>query len=550
MRSKTYWENRAESRVHESQKNADQTIFQIAAAYDQAVQNLNADIENIFANLQLKNGLDAAEAKRILNQKIPNFVYKAMLKLLPKVQSKKVQNWLKARINAQAYKARITRAEALKESIYMQLKMLADVELTKSEALYLDTIEESYYKTAFDFQKGIGYGMYVAELSEKTMKGILANPWSGGNYSNRVWKNTDYLAECLNEIVTSGLLSGKSWTKMSKAIQEKNLVKTIQGEMDKGKFAAHRLIRTETAYMNEQASLLSMQDNGVEAVEILATLDKRTSDICQKADGNKVLVDEIRIGVNHPPFHPYCRSTSIPVVDMAGMGTRIARDPDTGENYKVPANMKYEEWKRTFVKTDISEKGSYSQGIKRIGNNIVDLGYINSAEFRKKFSRITNNSKVNDAVRRYAIAMLTHRNGTDGEDLYIIDAETGELLIRKNSGKNELGVELTVEEFIPFKEKYKNNMIAMHNHPTNLYPTGSDFAVSGYRRYKFGIVVTHDGRVFKYRHGNNPFLPNALDARVDKYSKAPYNLSIENAHLRVIEEFKKEYGILWEEIMI
>lgn len=548
MRSKTYWENRAESRVHESQKNADQTIFQIAAAYDQAVQNLNADIENIFANLQLKNGLDAAEAKRILNQKIPNFVYKAMLKLLPKVQSKKVQNWLKARINAQAYKARITRAEALKESIYMQLKMLADVELTKSEALYLDTIEESYYKTAFDFQKGIGYGMYVAELSEKTMKGILANPWSGGNYSNRVWKNTDYLAECLNEIVTSGLLSGKSWTKMSKAIQEKNLVKTIQGEMDKGKFAAHRLIRTEVAYMHEQSSLLSMQDNGVEAVEILATLDKRTSQICQKKDGDIVPIDEIKIGVNHPPFHPHCRSTSIPVVDMAGMGTRIARDPDTGENYKVPANMKYEEWKRTFVKTDISEKGSYSQGIKRIGNNTVDLGYINSAEFRKKFNRVTGNSKINDLLRRYAIAMLTHRNRTDGEDLYIINASTGDLLIRKNSGKNDLGVELTVDEFMPFMEKYKNNMIGMHNHPTNIYPTGSDFAVSGYRGYKFGIIVTHDGRVFKYRHGDKPFLPSIFDKRVDKYLTEPYNLGIEKAHLRVIEEFKKEYGILWEEI--
>lgn len=539
MRSKTYWENRAESRVHESQKNADQTIFQIAAAYDQAVQNLNADIENIFANLQLKNGLDAAEAKRILNQKIPNFVYKAMLKLLPKVQSKKVQNWLKARINAQAYKARITRAEALKESIYMQLKMLADVELTKSEALYLDTIEESYYKTAFDFQKGIGYGIHMAALSEHTMKSILNYPWSGEHYSNRVWNNTDYLAKQLNRIVTSVLLSGKDWRKMSKEIQR---------QMDVGKFAANRLIRTEVAYMNEQSSIASMQDNGTEAVEILATLDKRTSQICQKKDGDIVPIDEIKIGVNHPPFHPHCRSTSVPVVDMAGMGTRIARDPDTGENYKVPATMKYEDWKKTFVKTDISEKGSYSHGIERIGNNTVDLGYINSAEFRKKFNRVTGNSKINDLLRRYAIAMLTHRNRTDGEDLYIINASTGDLLIRKNSGKNDLGVELTVDEFMPFMEKYKNNMIGMHNHPTNIYPTGSDFAVSGYRGYKFGIIVTHDGRVFKYRHGDKPFLPSIFDKRVDKYLTEPYNLGIEKAHLRVIEEFKKEYGILWEEI--
>lgn len=54
--------------------------------------------------------------------------------------------------------------------------------------------------------------------------------------------------------------------------------------------------------------------------------------------------------MNHPPFHPYCRSTSVPVVDMEGLGTRIARDPETGENYKVPGNMKYEDWKKAFVK--------------------------------------------------------------------------------------------------------------------------------------------------------------------------------------------------------
>lgn len=525
--------------MHEAQRNANQTIFQIVEAYNGAVKNLDSEIHKIFKNFKESNGMNEDEAKRLLNQTISNPVYEIINKILPHIQSEKMRKWFEKKINAQPYKARMTRAEALKESIYLQFKALADVELAKSEALYLNTIKESYYKTAYDFQKGIGYGIHMAALSEHTMKSILNYPWSGEHYSNRVWNNTDYLAKQLNRIVTSGLLSGKDWRKMSKEIQR---------QMDVGKFAANRLIRTEVAYMNEQSSIASMQDNGTEAVEILATLDKRTSQICQKKDGDIVPIDEIKIGVNHPPFHPHCRSTSVPVVDMAGMGTRIARDPDTGENYKVPATMKYEDWKKTFVKTDISEKGSYSHGIERIGNNTVDLGYINSAEFRKKFNRVTGNSKINDLLRRYAIAMLTHRNRTDGEDLYIINASTGDLLIRKNSGKNDLGVELTVDEFMPFMEKYKNNMIGMHNHPTNIYPTGSDFAVSGYRGYKFGIIVTHDGRVFKYRHGDKPFLPSIFDKRVDKYLTEPYNLGIEKAHLRVIEEFKKEYGILWEEI--
>lgn len=38
---------------------------------------------------------------------------------------------------------------------------------------------------------------------------------------------------------------------------------------------------------------------------------------------------------------------------------------------------------------------------------------------------------------------------------------------------------------------------------------------AGYRKYKFGIVVTHDGRVFQYSAVTRPFLPDLLDGRVD-----------------------------------
>lgn len=46
-------------------------------------------------------------------------------------------------------------------------------------------------------------------------------------------------------------------------------------------------------------------------------------------------------------------------------------------------------------------------------------------EFGKKFNQLTNDSATNDALRKYAKAMLIHRNGTDGEDLYIISKKSG-----------------------------------------------------------------------------------------------------------------------------
>ena len=72
-------------------------------------------------------------------------------------------------------------------------------------------------------------------------------------------------------------------------------------------------------------------------------------------------------------------------------------------------------------------------------------------------------------------------------------AEKGFFL--KQSGSNDLGVELSKEEIEKIRSYAKTEgIIGMHNHPTNLYPTGGDFVSAGARGYVFGVVVTHDGK--------------------------------------------------------
>ena len=201
--------------------------------------------------------------------------------------------------------------------------------------------------------------------------------------------------------------------------------------------------------------------------------------------------------------------------------------------------MTWEEWKNSKV----SEKGnSY-----RAGSNDVNLNYINSSAYRKKFNKLTGNSKVNDAIRRYSQASLIHRNGTDGEDLYIIDSKTGKLLLRKISSTQSMEVSVGFKEIENIRKKYAG-AIGIHNHPSNILPTGSDFAAAGYRKYSFGIAVTHDGRLFKYSCGEKPFLGYLLDNRIEKYQKPEYNLNKEEAHIKALNEFRQEYGITWEEI--
>ena len=88
----------------------------------------------------------------------------------------------------------------------------------------------------------------------------------------------------------------------------------------------------------------------------------------------------------------------------------------------------------------------------------------------------------------------------------------------------------------------------MHNHPTNLYPTGGDFVSAGARGYAFGVVVTHDGRVFQYKAGDKPFRSEYFNKTVDKYVSKPYTYGIEDAQLIALKEFEKEFGIEWKEL--
>ncbi len=217
--------------------------------------------------------------------------------------------------------------------------------------------------------------------------------------------------------------------------------------------------------------------------------------------------------------------------------SKYSLDDDNKRKYKARANQ----WKSIREDKENADIEKY-----RIGTNKVDLKYINSEEFNKKFSKLTTNSKVNDILRRYAKAMLTHRNGTDGEDLYIINSLTGDKVLSKIKGKNILGIELTEEEIRVIKNC--KTKIGIHNHPTNLLPTGGDLAVAGSRKYDFGIVVTHSGRVFVYEAGNTPLKSNYFNKRVDKYVSEPYNYDIETAQMMTLDEFESEYGISWKEV--
>jgi hypothetical protein len=183
-----------------------------------------------------------------------------------------------------------------------------------------------------------------------------------------------------------------------------------------------------------------------------------------------------------------------------------------------------------------------------IGTPYIEPGKITDQAFSSKFSRITDNSAINDRIRSLAQGNLTKNNGSYTEMLDILDLDTGESVIHKLGGKDEISVGLTPEERASVKG-HKGRIIGMHNHPTNIYPTGSDFVRAASRGYEFGLVITHDLRMFKYTGPTIKTTAAAIDDVIDNCTRVAYTeIDKRRAFERAMDELERRFGITWQEI--
>lgn len=203
------------------------------------------------------------------------------------------------------------------------------------------------------------------------------------------------------------------------------------------------------------------------------------------------------------------------------------------------------------MKRRAAEKERLADILKRsvtIGKPYVKPEKIRSAEFSRKFSDLTDDSRINDRIRSLAQGNITKNNGTYTEMLDVIDLDTGESVVRKVGERNAMEVALSPEERATVRE-HKGRIVGIHNHPTNIYPTGSDFVTAAARGYEFGIIVTHDLRVFKYTGPKIVIKPEAIDEIIDKQIKMAYTDDDKSRGFeRAMKELEGRYGITWEEV--
>lgn len=348
MQNSEYWKIRFKQLEEAQNQTGIAAYAELEKQYRQAQKELEGKINTWYQRLASNNGVTIAEARKLLSSnERKEFRWDVQEYIRYGKENAVNGKWMKELENASA-RFHITRLEALKLQTQQSLEVLFGNQLDSIDAAMKKIYLDGYYHTAYELQKGFRIGWDIAGLDQAQIKKVIAKPWAvdGKNFSERIWSNKEKLISEVHGELTQNIMLGKDPQKAIDAIAKK---------MNTSTYNAGRLVMTEEAYFSSVAQKDCFNDLDVEEYEIVATLDSHTSDICQEMDGKVFSMKDFEPGVTAPPFHVYCRSTTIPHFDddFGEVGKRAARDKD-GKTYYVPGDMTYPKWKESFVDGDKS----------------------------------------------------------------------------------------------------------------------------------------------------------------------------------------------------
>lgn len=341
MSSASYWEKRKAQRMFEYMQSAEDTADEIAKLYQKSSGYLSAELDKIFERYKRKHHLTDAEAYRLLNSLHDKTSLDELKETLRAGEG--IEKDILAELESPAYQARLERLQQLQNQLDLTMREVYKQEKARNTSHYVDLANEAYYRSIFDIQQQIGLGFSFNLVDPEVIDRVINSKWSGANYSSRIWNNTQALAQDLKEELLVNLVTGRT---------DREAAEIIANKYAQGASNARRLVRTESCNLANQMEMQSYEECGIEKYRFVATLDLRTSSVCRKLDGKVFPVSEQQPGVNCPPMHPWCRSTTICEIDdmgMAGMQRR-ARDPVTGKTNTVLADMTYKQWYDKNVK--------------------------------------------------------------------------------------------------------------------------------------------------------------------------------------------------------
>lgn len=302
------------------------------------------------------------------------------------------------RLNEQYAASKVTRMDALNLEIAYKLGVMQGV-IDKSIGNYFKSVAGYAYKKAMGGNSGA--------INTPALEELVRTPFYGKNYSERIWGNTDNLANDLRDILKRGFIRGDD-------------VRSMAGELAKkynvARSRAQTLVRTDGTAIVNRSAIRRYQDAGLEYYRISVQMDNRTSETCKRiyAEDKRYRMDEFSPGVTAPPFHFNCRSAVIPDEEEMNGGTKdetknnkvfVAENSDEIDEF-FKKQKSYRKWYNQIEKKEMSSSKQaiidYSMsehetinGILRKGRKVYEQEYVSQVDaIDKEFALKIVNERV------------------------------------------------------------------------------------------------------------------------------------------------------------
>lgn len=434
MKNEKYWKKRQEEKLSSILNDAQVASEYVSDIYSKASLYTQSKINGIFEKYRDGHGLSNADAKEMLDSLISDRDYNQIKRILENNPKTKQRKELLKKLDTPPYQYRIKRLENMQSQLDKLMNEVYKVEKDVSTDCYINSAFNTYYRNVYNLQKGMKVAYQFDMLDPELIDSMLKSRWSGKNYSNRIWDNTNALAESLKDEMLMGVLTNKT---------EKEMADTIMNKFAVGAYQARRLIQTESAAMTAFADQQAFKDAGFEKEMFIAVHDSRTSQICQHHDRSIVEIAKAKVGVNVPPLHPNCRSHMIPYIEgVTDAMKKRQRNPVTNKDEVVDVSENYDQWlKRQQEEHGVDTVNSFMEKTKNASsdrkqyNKYIDvLGKENMPTSLSKFQDMKYNDveKFNDLKLHFKDSKL-QKGITESYNLTLREGQQGKHILGHNN---------------------------------------------------------------------------------------------------------------------
>lgn len=355
MKKSNYLSERLERLLKGDIRRSKITQIRIKRGYKRAFQLIEDDIAKYVMKISAE---DATLSANALKRKIPKE------ELLARAKELKLEEETMASFENLSY------AEAIRREMVKNLSDMAK----ENESLIFEnlfkTYEHNYYSTSYLLYRTMDDFSFTKRVTKEYFDWMAKKPWTsdGKTFSDRIWKDQKTLVDELYKEFTVSATRGANLKEAARRMSRK---------MDVSYKKCLRLLNTEDSFFSNKAVMDAYQNTTAEEYMILATLDRKTCEICGDQDTKHYKIKDAKVGVNMPPFHPNCRCTTVVYFgDEEDMPEeRMMRD-ENGKSVKTEY-MSYDEWKKKYIdKVDVKtvntakiDKKDFTQDIKSKGND-------------------------------------------------------------------------------------------------------------------------------------------------------------------------------------